>query len=104
MENLGVRSWLIACDESGVHGSAHYGFGSLWLKWQRRGDFLEDFRAMKERHGYRDECKWSKVNSERHLPFYDELISYFFQRHWIVFHCLVVRKEAVRKGEFHNND
>ena len=104
MENIGVRSWLIACDESGVHGSAHYGFGSLWLKWQRRGDFLEDFRAIKERHGFRDECKWNKVNSERNLPFYQELISYFFQRHWIVFHCLVVRKDTVRKGEFHNND
>ena len=104
MDNPGVRSWLIACDESGVHGSAHYGFGTIWLKWQRRGDFLEDFRAMRDRHGFRDECKWNKVNSERNLPFYEELISYFFQRKWLVFHCLVIRKDAVRKDEFHKND
>lgn len=103
MEEPGVRSWLIACDESGVHGSTHYGFGSLWLKWQRRGDFMEDFRAMKERHRFFDECKWKKVNSARNLPFYEELISYFFQRKWLAFHCLVVRKDAVLK-ELHKND
>lgn len=103
MENPGVRSWLIACDESGVHGSAHYGFGSLWLKWQRRGDFFEDFRALKERHGFRDECKWNSVHSQRNLPFYEDLLDYFFQRKWLAFHCLVVRKEIVRKEQFHQN-
>ena len=104
MEQPGVRSWVIACDESGVHGATHYGFGSLWLKWQRRGDFIDDFRAMRERHGFHDECKWGKVGSSRSFPFYEELISYFFQRQWLVFHCLIVRRSGVLKEEFHNND
>lgn len=104
MDNPGVRSWLISCDESGVHGSTHYGFGSLWMKWQRRGDFFDHFREIKERHRFIDECKWKSIHSPRNLPFYEELISYFFQRQWLAFHCIVVRKESVRKEEFHDNN
>ena len=100
----GVRSWLIACDESGVHGSPHYGFGSLWLRWQRRGDFIADFDNLAREHGFVDECKWSTANRKYFLPFYQELITYFFQKRWIVFHCLVCRKETIQKGIYHKND
>lgn len=103
MDNPGVRSWLIACDESGVHGSPHYGFGSLWLKWQRRGDFFEAFRSMKNRHRFRDECKWHSVNAARDLDFYGEVLDHFFRRQWLAFHCLVVRRDIVKKAEFHGN-
>lgn len=103
-ENSGVRRWLISCDESGVHGVAHYGFGTLWMKWQRRGDFAADLREMKERHKVTHECKWSNVQSARDLAFCRELISYFFQRKWLVFHCLVVRKDMVRLREFHGGN
>jgi hypothetical protein len=54
----GKRSWVIACDESGIHGSTHYGFGSLWLKWQRRGNFIEQIRELRDLHEYFYECKW----------------------------------------------
>ena len=103
-ENQGIRSWLIACDESGTHGAPHYGFGSLWLKWQRRGDFLSDFRAILENHNFEEECKWSRATRAGYKPFYEELISYFFKRQWLAFHCLVVRKEIVRREEFHQGD
>ena len=103
MSNSGTRSWLIACDESGVHGSAHYGFGSLWLKWQRRGDFIEHMREIRERHDYEYECKWRKVTRNA-LPYYKDLVSYFFKRKWLTFHCIVVRKEMVRKDIYHNNN
>lgn len=33
------RRYHIYCDESGFHGSALTGFGSLWLVHERRGDF-----------------------------------------------------------------
>lgn len=101
--NPGVRSWIIACDESGVHGSAHYGFGSLWMKYQRRGEFLQDFRNICANHYFDRECKWSKAKSLKHQGFYDELIEYFFKRRWLAFHCLVVRKDAVKR-DFHKND
>lgn len=103
MNNSGVRRWLISCDESGVHGSAHYGFGSLWMKWQRRGDFSEAIKEFRQLHNYNHEIKWNRVNSVRALPFYKDLIEYFFRRRWLVFHCLVVRKDVVKK-EFHDND
>lgn len=100
----GKRSWLIACDESGMHGVPHYGFGSLWLKWQRRGDFLADFRAIQANHGFTSECKWSRASRNGYIPFYEELISYFFQRQSMVFHCIVVRKQIIQKEQFHGGD
>jgi hypothetical protein len=102
-EEATVRRWLISCDESGFHGSAHYGFGSLWMRWQRRGDFLADFRQIRYTHGFNQECKWTHASARRFLPFYNELISYFFKRRWLVFHCLVVRREVVEKAEYHDN-
>jgi len=103
MPDPGVRRWLISCDESGMHGSPHYGFGSLWMRWQRRGDFLRDFTELASKHAFNQECKWSRASSIRFLPFYKELVSYFFQRRWLVFHCLIVRKEAVAKSVFHTS-
>ena len=99
-----VKRCLIACDESGVHGSAHYGFGSLWLSWQRRGDFYSDFQNIAIRNKFREECKWSQAHQAYYLPYYEELIDYFFQKKWLAFHCLVVRKQMVRKEEYHQND
>jgi hypothetical protein len=43
-EGVTGRPWLISCDESGTGGARYYGFGSLWMSWDRRGDFLEDLR------------------------------------------------------------
>lgn len=40
------RPWLISCDESGTDGARYYGFGSLWMSWDRRGDFLADLREI----------------------------------------------------------
>lgn len=101
MDNTGLRRWLISCDESGVHGSTHYGFGSLWMSWQRRGDFWREFEELRQKHKFRQECKWSHASAARQLPFYQDLISYFFQRRWLLFHCLVVRKEVVAKSVYH---
>lgn len=53
----GVRRWLISCDETGVHGSRFYGFGSLWMPWQRRGDFAKLIDELRARHGYAWEIK-----------------------------------------------
>lgn len=48
-----VRRWLIAVDDSGIEGgSSFYGFGTLWMPWQRRGDFQELIRGLRARHRY----------------------------------------------------
>jgi len=36
----GHRNYLVYCDESGIDGQVYYGFGSLWLPWERRGDLV----------------------------------------------------------------
>ena len=99
--NIGVRRWLISCDESGIHGSPHYGFGSLWMKYQRRGDFVADFWEMVDEYRIRREIKWTNARSMKYMPFYEELIEYFFKHRWLVFHCLIVKKESIKKDIYH---
>lgn len=95
----GAKRWLISCDETGVHGARFYGFGSLWMAWQRRGDFARLIEEIRTRHRHRDEIKWTNV-SKRSLEFYLELVNEFFLAPWMQFHCVLVEKAIVRK-EFH---
>jgi Protein of unknown function (DUF3800) len=99
----GYRNYLIFCDDSGLHGSTHYGFGSLWMPSQRRGDIHVRVRELRDRHRLQlDEIKWNRINA-RNRPFYEDLVEEFFTRPWLMFHCLVVRKGYVDK-EFHDGD
>ncbi len=92
----GHRNFLVYCDESGIDGQVYYGFGSLWLPWERRGTLTGIVRQLRERHHYWDEIKWTAVN-RRSSPFYMDLVGEFFRRTWVMFHCLVVRKGYVDK-------
>lgn len=94
--------WQISCDESGTHGARYYGFGSLWMSWQRRGDFSAAIAQIREKHGITDEIKWGKT-AYRTIHFYKDLLEFFFKTKWLVFHCLVVQKSAVQK-ELHEGD
>lgn len=98
----GKLIWLVSCDESGTGGALYYGFGSLWMKYQRRGDFARDMRALREKHSYTYECKWARVN-RRSLAFSKDLVEYFFRRQWLAFHCIVVKKALVNK-RLHKSD
>ncbi len=97
----GVRRWLISCDESGVHGSRFYAFGSLWMAWQRRGDFARLIADLRDRHDYRWEIKWTHVKSGS-IEFYTDLVEEFFRAPWLQFHCILVEKSIVRK-ELHSS-
>jgi hypothetical protein len=59
----GVERWLISCDESGTGGDRFYGFGTLWMNWQRRGDFARLVRELRDQHGYPYEFKWNKTSA-----------------------------------------
>jgi hypothetical protein len=99
----GAVRWLISCDESGVHGARYYGFGSLWLAWQRRGDFARTLRHLRDKHGYSDELKWQRAKSRVYHQFFLDVVDYFFREPSMAFHCIVVRKGVVRK-ELHGGD
>jgi hypothetical protein len=98
----GYRNYLVYCDDSGLHGATHYAFGSIWLPWERRGDFIDIIRDLRQRHGMFDEFKWKKVN-RRFQAFYVDLVETFFKRPWLMFHCLVVERAYVDR-EFHDDD
>ena len=102
-ETASTLRWLVSCDESGVGGMPYYGFGTLWMKWQRRGDFSRGFRTICERHAYQGECKWNKANNRHHLGFFRDAVEYFFKRPWLAFHCIVFRKAVVDKS-LHGGD
>lgn len=101
--NPGNTIWHVACDESGIDGQRFYGFGSLWMRYQRRGDFSRMIKELREKHNFHEEIKWQKANSKRYFNFYNDLITMFFKHAWFAFHCIIVEKSIVNK-EFHNGD
>lgn len=98
-----TQRWLVSCDESGVGGETHYGFGALWMKEQRRGDFVREVQRIRDTHKYTYECKWQKANNHRYLEFYKELVDFFFKKEWLAFHCFIIRKALIDKN-FHDGD
>ncbi len=96
------RHFLIYCDESGVDGRSLTGFGSLWITWERRGDFQQIWRDLHQNYFAPSEVKWTKVKKKT-LPFFEALIDEFFKRNWLMFHCLIIGKPEVDMS-FHNND
>ena len=94
------NTWLISSDESGVGGQEFYGFGSLWMPYERRGSFHGDFMAIRRRHRMPDafEVKWSNLDGHTRRAVALDLVGWFFQRPWLMFHCLVVRKADVDRS------
>jgi Protein of unknown function (DUF3800) len=90
----GYKNYLVYCDESGQSGKLYYGFGSLWMPWERRGDFAALISETKARHDYDHELKWNKV-ARRTVPICKDLIEQFFRRNWLMFHGVVIRKGYV---------
>lgn len=95
--------WLISCDESGTGGANYYGFGTLWMREQRRGEFYGEITRLRHRHKYFHEFKWQKTNSKLYQQFFIDLVDLFFQKNWLAFHSIIIRKALVKK-EFHGGD
>ena len=93
----GYRNYLVYCDESGQSGKRYYGFGSLWMPWERRGDFRRLFDAILHEHHYTHEVKWNRVNTSTEA-LSRALIEEFFRRNWLMFHCIIGRKGYLRKN------
>lgn len=91
----GVKRWAVYCDESGTGASDYYGFGSLWLSWQRRGQFSRLWKAIQAGSRWSPtEMKWNKVRASN-VQLYRDLVDHFFANHWLAFHCVVVPKDWV---------
>jgi hypothetical protein len=90
------RPWLIACDQTGVVRPSHYGFGTLWMPYDRRGDFSGAFGQMAEAAGFvGGEIRWEEIGPGPRYRFARSLVDYFFQTSWLAFHCLAVEQGIV---------
>jgi len=72
-----AAEWLVACDESGIDGGRYYGFGSLWLAWERRGDLTGQLGELRDRHGFQEELKWNKANTGKYHGFMLDAVDWF---------------------------
>jgi hypothetical protein len=88
------RHYLIYCDESGLHGSRLTGFGTLWMTYERRGDFRRIIEGLRAKYFPPNEIKWERVKRQTY-PFFEALIDEFFARNWLMFHCLLISKQEV---------
>ncbi|WP_075686211.1 DUF3800 domain-containing protein, partial [Serratia marcescens] len=103
LDNPGKLIWHVSCDESGTGGARFYGYGSVWMRYQRRGEFSKLMRELREKHNCYDELKWQKAHSPRNQAFYDDVIEMFFKHPWLAFHCIIVQKSHVDK-QFHDGN
>lgn len=88
------RHYLIYCDESGIDGKRLQGFGSLWITYERRGDFQQIWQKFHCKYYPPSEVKWEKVKKKTY-PFFKALVDEFFSRNWLMFHCLIISKDEV---------
>lgn len=98
MRESSRRDWLIACDESSIDSGKHYGFGCLWMPYDRRGDFFQLWSDLLRSTGLGHECKWNEVGPGPRVRFALAAVELFFSTPWLVFHvfhCLVVRRSSV---------
>ena len=74
--------------------------GAVWCPYDMRRSISKEIRQLKAKHNAKGELKWTKV-SESRLPFYKELLNYFFAKDELNFRCLLVaRKENLDNSYF----
>lgn len=96
----GYKNFIIYCDETGSRSDAYYGFGSLWIPWERRGTLSALIGAERRAH-YDQEVKWTNTK-KRTLEMHENLVEQFFRRRWMMFHALLVKREDVERERFHS--
>lgn len=73
------RPWLVAVDESCVSGERFVAYGSLWLRYDRRGDLAALFKDIRDESGAVGDIKWNKVKRGGRLKMALRLVDAFFE-------------------------
>ena len=105
-----MEQFNVYCDESNhlLHNVSNImTLGYIMCKTSDAKTINLDIRAIKEKHGLNRnyEIKWTKV-SKRLLPFYEEMISYFFVCDSLRFRCIIADKtnlDHVRFEQSHDD-
>ncbi|MFO0722939.1 MAG: hypothetical protein U1E65_04080 [Myxococcota bacterium] len=82
------RRLLVYADEGGSIGAQYAAFGSLWMPWERRGDFIKLVRDQMTAHGVAGELGALRHKGEAGA-FFLGLIDELFRRRWIAFRCVL---------------
>jgi hypothetical protein len=77
----------------------HYAFGALIMQYQRRGQFVREFRELLQGCNW-GEVKWNKL-SDHKLAHYKRIVDHFFRTSWLYFHCIVVQRAWVQARTYH---
>ena len=95
------KNYLVYVDESGIQGgSPFYGWGSLWIPAERRGDLARILDTLKRKYKFQGEVKWKKMKGEGREGFACALIDAMLQRNWMMFHCILVPTASIRTQLF----
>lgn len=88
----GHRRLLVYGVESGIVGQhgLFTGYGSLWMPWERRGDFMRILREVRLAHAYSGPIDLSHLKTDAEA-FALALIDEVFQRRWLSYRCLIAK-------------
>lgn len=75
----------------------------MWMPESRQDEFRREFKRITQASGYRHEVGWKKKNNKKYLGCFLDLVDFFFEKDWLAFHCLIVRKGDINK-KFHGGD
>lgn len=94
-----MSTFNIYCDESCHLENDHQKvmvFGAVWCPLENTREIIDDLRQIKIRHGLAGnfETKWIKV-SPGGLPFYLDIMNYFFDREDLHFRALIVPDKSL---------
>jgi hypothetical protein len=96
------RGVTVFCDETGTHDCEFFGWGSIWCPTDRVAELeglVDDICA---RHSVRGELGWKYATSR--ARFHEAIVEAFFERPWLCFQSLLVRKDDMRIfGEDHHS-
>lgn len=94
----------IYCDESCHLEHDHIPvmlLGAIWCLHGMRRSISKKIRQLKAKHNAKGELKWTKVSGSR-LPFYNELLNYFFAKSDLNFRCLLVAQKETLDHNYFN--
>lgn len=95
------KTFNIYCDESCHLENDHKDFmllGSVSSAYNQVKGHTERIKALKEKHKFNAEIKWSKVSPSKQ-QFYIDLIDYFFATD-LRFRAVVVDKSSIETGDY----
>lgn len=99
-----MKTFNYYCDEScHIPGDKmpYMMLGYLCVPYNQLKRHRERIKAIKEKHHYYGEIKWSKVSASQ-FEFYQDLIDYFFDSD-LVFRAIVIKKEQIANHAYNQD-